>query len=263
MTFPFAPLSLPAITSTVSPFLIFILIFAIFTAISEHLRRQGDDLHEPAVAQLATDPAEDAGPPRLAVPLDQDGGVLVEPDVAAVGAAALLDGAHDHGPDHVTALHAGGRDGLLDGGDDGVADSRVAPRRAAEHPDAQDLLGTGVVGDAQPRLLLDHFAFSRISTSRQRLVADSGRVSISRTRSPTPAVLASSCALTLLVRRMTLPYIGCFTRSSRATTIVLFILSETTRPSRTFRSPRVLVVSLMPRPRCRSVRPRGPARARA
>src|SRR5918997_60441 len=254
MTLPFAPLSLPAITSTVSPFLIFM---------SEHLRSEGDDLHEPLVAQFAPHRAEDAGPPRLAVRLDQHGGVLVEPDVRAVRPALLLDGAHDDRLDDVTALHAGGRDGLLHRGDDDVADTGVAPRRTAQHPDAQDLLGTGVVRDAQPRLLLDHFAFSRISTSRQRFVADSGRVSIRRTRSPTPAVLASSCALTLLVRRMTLPYSGCFTRSSRLTTIVLSILSDTTSPSRTFRSPRVLVVSLMPRPRCRSVRPRGPARARA
>src|SRR5688572_948051 len=230
MTLPFAPLSLPAITCTVSPFLIFM---------SEHLRGEGDDLHEPLVAQLAPDRAEDAGPPRLAVRLDQHGGVLVEPDVGAIRPPALLDGAHDDGLDHVTALHAGAGDGVLHRGDDRVADTCVAPAGAAQHPDAQDLLGTGVVGDAQPRLLLDHFAFSRISTSRTRFVADSGRVSISPTRSPTPAVLASSCALTLLVRRMTFAYSACFTRSSSSTTMVLSILSDTTRPSRTLRSPRV------------------------
>src|SRR5688572_7129812 len=262
MTLPFAPLSLPAITSTVSPFLIFM---------SEHLRGEGDDLHEALVAQLAPDRAEDAGPSRLVVVPDQHRRVLVEPDVAAVRAPPLLDGAHDDGLDHITALHPRGRNGVLHGGDDDVADACVPAPGAAQHPDAQDLLGTGVVGDAQPRLLLDHFAFSRISTSRQRFVADSGRVSIRRTRSPTPAVLASSCALTLLVRRMTLPYSGCFTRSSRLTTIVLSILSDTTSPSRTFRSPRCPLAggamspaSLMPRPRhFRSVRPRGPARARA
>jgi hypothetical protein len=44
-----------------------------------------------------------------------------------------------------------------------------------------------------------YLAFSTTSTSRQRLLADSGRVSISSTRSPTPAELASSCALTLVV----------------------------------------------------------------
>src|ERR1044072_5315787 len=102
MTLPLAPLSLPAITCTVSPFLIFM---------SEHLRGEGDDLHEPLVAKLATDRPEDAGPPRLAVLLDQDRGVHVEPDVGAVRTALLLDGAHDDGLDDVTALHPGARDG--------------------------------------------------------------------------------------------------------------------------------------------------------
>ena len=50
-----------------------------------------------------------------------------------------------------------------------------------------------------------YLAFSRISTSRQRLVADSGRVSISDTRSPMPAMPFSSCALTFVVVRMILP----------------------------------------------------------
>jgi len=50
-----------------------------------------------------------------------------------------------------------------------------------------------------------YLAFSRISTSRQRLVADSGRVSISETRSPTPAMPFSSCAFTFVVVRMILP----------------------------------------------------------
>src|SRR6478672_13911073 len=53
MTLPSAPLSLPAITLTVSPFLI-------LTLISEHLRRQRNDLHELLVAQLTAHGTEDA-----------------------------------------------------------------------------------------------------------------------------------------------------------------------------------------------------------
>src|SRR5690606_17608924 len=229
---------------------------------SEHLRRERDDLHELPIAQLAANRPEDACASRFVVVLDEHRGVLVEPNVGAVGATLLLRGPDNHGPDDVTTLHVGARDGVLDGGDDDVTDTRVAPPRATEHPDGQDLLGTRVVGDSQSRLLLDHvnscmsrrfsvspslaertglsvapdyLAFSRISTSRHRLVADSGRVSMSRTRSPTPAVFCSSCAFTFLVVRMTLPYSGCFFRSSSSTTIVLSILSDTTRPSRTFR----------------------------
>src|SRR3712207_6624004 len=76
---------------------------------------------------------------------------------------------------------------------------------ATEHADAQDLLGAGVVGDLESALLLDHLALSTISTTRQRLVAESGRVSMICARSPTPHWFCSSCALSLLVRRRTLP----------------------------------------------------------
>ena len=123
---------------------------------SEHLRRERDDLHELLLAQLAAHGAEDAGAARLAVVLEDDGGVLVEADVGAVGTAALLDGAHDDGLDDVALLDVATGDRVLDGGDDDVADAGVAPTRATEHTDAQDLLGTGVVGDLESRLLLDH-----------------------------------------------------------------------------------------------------------
>ena len=89
MTLPLTPRSLPVITWTVSPFLT--CIFAMVDdAMVEHLRGQRDDLHEPLVAQLAADRAEDAGAARVAAVADEHRGVLVEPDVGAVGAAALL-----------------------------------------------------------------------------------------------------------------------------------------------------------------------------
>ena len=42
------------------------------------------------------------------------------------------------------------------GGDDNVTDAGVTTTRTTENTDAKDLLGTGVVGDTQSRLLLDH-----------------------------------------------------------------------------------------------------------
>src|SRR5699024_1937475 len=51
----------------------------------------------------------------------------------------------------------------------------------------------------------DQLARSRISTSRHRLVAEVGRVSMMRTRSPMPAVFSSSWALKRLVLVVTLP----------------------------------------------------------
>src|SRR5690606_34410130 len=116
---------------------------------SDHLRGERDDAHELLLAQLPADRAEDTRATRVAVVLDQDGGVLIEADVGAVGAAALLGGAHHDSLDHVTLLDTGAGKGVLHRRDDDVADTRVAPTRAAEHPDAEDLLRTRVVGDLE------------------------------------------------------------------------------------------------------------------
>src|SRR6266850_4138647 len=70
----------------------------------EHLRCQRDDLHEPALPQLAGDRAEDAGADRLALIVDEHGGIPVEADVAAVAAALLLARPHDHRLDDLPLL---------------------------------------------------------------------------------------------------------------------------------------------------------------
>src|SRR5439155_18410096 len=93
--------------------------------------------------------------------VDEDRGVLVERDVGAVGAAELLLGTDDHSADHLALPDGAVRDGLLDGADDDVADSRVAAPGAAADADAEDLAGPGVVGHAQPGLGLDHRALPR------------------------------------------------------------------------------------------------------
>src|SRR5919199_6025146 len=101
MTLPRSPryppllLAGPEITWTVSPFLIRSF------AISEHLRSQRNDLHELLVAHFAPHRPEDAGPPRVPVVAQDDGRVLVEADVRAVGATPLLDGPDDDGLDDV------------------------------------------------------------------------------------------------------------------------------------------------------------------
>src|SRR3954451_24111956 len=150
MTLPVRPLSLPDRTSTVSPFLMRSL------AISEHLRCERDDPHEALVAQLTTDGAEDARAARLTVGAEDHRSVLVELDVRAVGTSALLDGAHDDRLDDLALFDVATGDGVLDGRHDDVTDARVAAPRPAENADAQELLGTRVVGDSKSRLLLDH-----------------------------------------------------------------------------------------------------------
>ena len=85
-------------------------------------------------------------------------------------------------------------------------------------------------------------ARSSTSTTRQRLVFVSGRVSITRTLSPTLTSLVSSWAYSFLVCRTNLLYLGWRTRSMTATTAVLSIPSDTTTPSRTLRRARASAV---------------------
>src|SRR5690606_8480550 len=56
-------------------------------------------------------------------------------------------------------------DGVLDGRHDGVADAGVTATGATENTDAENLLGTRVVGDLQSRLLLNHSFSYRLTGS--------------------------------------------------------------------------------------------------
>ena len=80
----------------------------------------------------------------------------------------------------------------------------------------------------------NYFAFSRISMTRHLLSLDSGRVSITSTRSPTLHSFFSSCAFRRTVLLTIFLYSGCFTLSTIATTTVLSILSLTTKPTLVF-----------------------------
>src|SRR3954470_10221629 len=64
-----------------------------------------------------------------------------------------------------------------------------------------------------------------------------------RTVSPALAWFSSSCAFRRVVRVIILPYTGCGTRRSIATTTVFCILSLTTRPVRVLREPRFTSLS--------------------
>ena len=121
-----------------------------------HLRRERDDLHEPALAQLARDRPEHARADRLVLVVDQHRGVAVEADVAAVAAALLLDGAHDDRLDDLPLLDRAVRRRFLHRRGDDVAEPRVAAGRAADRVDDGDLARAGVVGDVENRSHLDH-----------------------------------------------------------------------------------------------------------
>src|SRR5919106_6072814 len=160
-TSPCRPRSRPVVTTTRSPFLIRNFLTLTARPLSQHLRRQRDDLHEPLGAQLPGHRAEDPGADRLALGIDQHRGVAVEADGAAVRPVNLLGGAHDHRAMHVALLDPAARDRLLDRDHDHVTDRRTAPARATEHADALHPARPGVVGDFQTRFDLDHGPCSR------------------------------------------------------------------------------------------------------
>src|SRR6476619_7045170 len=100
---------------------------------------------------------------------------------------------------------------------------------------APELSATFTIDSCWIMVGLPYRARSMISTRRHRLSFDSGRVSTMRTVSPTFAEFSSSWAFRRFVRVTILPYTGCGTRRSIATTTVFCILSLTTRPVRVFR----------------------------
>src|SRR5688572_21824031 len=71
-TVPSLPLSLPVMTQRGHP----------CGSSSDHLWSERNDAHELLVAQFSTDRAEDTGAARSEVVLDENRGVLIEPDVA-------------------------------------------------------------------------------------------------------------------------------------------------------------------------------------
>src|SRR4051794_6314182 len=124
--------------------------------ISDDLWRQRHDLHVLPVAQLARDGAEDARRPRLALLVDDHDRVLVEADVAPVLSPRLLCRAHHHRAGDVGLLHRAIGQRVLHGDDHDVAETGVAPARAAQDADHQGALRARVVRDLHHRLLLDH-----------------------------------------------------------------------------------------------------------
>src|ERR1700726_1142377 len=171
-TTPRLPLSLPPMTSTLSPLRMSSgrrcppaqpsrmsverCLPSTLVAISDHLRGEADDLHEVALAQLASHRAEDARAARVVLGRDQHRGILVEADVAAVRALVFLGGAHHDRTNHIALLHLGVRLRHLDGAYDDIAHRRVLAIAAAQHADAEQLARAAVVGHLQHRFLLDH-----------------------------------------------------------------------------------------------------------
>src|SRR5690606_31475225 len=149
-------------------------------AMSDHLRRQRNDLHEPLLTQLAPDRTEYARPPRLARVVDDHRGVVVATDVRPVLAPHLLRRADHDRLRHIPLLQRPIRERVLYRHDDDVAHPSVATPRTAQHPDAERLLRPRVVGDPHDRFLLNHCRLTSLARSlRARATAWSWTVAVS------------------------------------------------------------------------------------
>src|SRR5690606_35577815 len=180
-TSPFLPLSLPAVTTTWSPFL---MRFMSLFLRSEHFRGERDDLHELLGTQLAGHRPEDAGTDRFLLVVEQHRGVAIEADQRPVRATDALAGAHDHGVVDLALLDLAARDRVLDGHLDDVADVGVPALGAAEHLDAHQFLRAGIVGGLQVGLHLDHGSalLIRLRARRSRRRASSWSWTWARSR---------------------------------------------------------------------------------
>src|SRR4051812_4948386 len=109
----------------------------------ENLRRERDDLHEVLRPEFAGDGPEDAGAARIIGGVDDDDGVAVEAEVAAVGAPDRRLGANDDRLRDLALLHRSLGRALLDVHGDDVTHARSGRvlALAADHGSAA---GTGV-----------------------------------------------------------------------------------------------------------------------
>src|SRR5581483_2322387 len=223
-TRPSLPLSRPLITFTVSLRRILMRfgnVLAVAIEITfqrilllQHFRREAHDLQELLLAQFPSDGPKDAGSDRLASFVDQDRGILVEPNISTVATAVLFARAHHDGFDDLAFLYLAVRRCFLDAGGNHVAQPGPQPGVAAERQDHLQLASAGVVGDlehgshhhghssisyrvagvASAATSGTSAVFRTISFNFQRFSFESGRVSSRRTTSPTCASFFSSCA---------------------------------------------------------------------
>src|SRR5579859_1297212 len=98
-------------------------------------------------AKLPGHRTKDAGADRLALWIDENSGVRIEADQAAVRTTNAVCRTDDNGLQYLALLHTAARDGLFHAHDNRISDVGVAALRAAKHLDAHDAACAGVVGD--------------------------------------------------------------------------------------------------------------------
>src|SRR3972149_10356472 len=133
-TFAFFPLSLPAITNTVSFFLIFILEPSrTRLPCLQDLGGQGYYLHEITISEFSCHRTKNAGPLRI-VPLTQYyRSVFIKPDIGTV--APFVRGRHPdhHSSDDIPLLDPSTGHSSLHAADNDIAEVSVSPSRSTQY----------------------------------------------------------------------------------------------------------------------------------
>jgi hypothetical protein len=145
-------------------------------------------------AKFTTNRAKNTCATRCEVFFNKYCSVFVETNVTAVWTALFFFRAYYYATNYFTFFDASTWDGIFNGSDKNVTNRCVTATCATEHFDNENFTCTTVVGNTKSRLLLNHFARSKTSMTRQRFCLDKGRISMTRTRSPILTSLVSSCA---------------------------------------------------------------------
>ena len=164
VTSPRLPLSRPAMTTTLSPFLIL--------RIDIRFRYSTSGASETIFMNRSVRSSRVTGP-KMRVPIGSSlllssTAALVSNGPRAVVAAHAVARAHHDGVVDLALLHASARGGILDADLDHVADMGIAALGASQHLDTHDSACAGVVGDVQHRLHLDHCCFSNLTRGARR-----------------------------------------------------------------------------------------------
>mmetsp|Transcript_27072 Transcript_27072/g.34845 ORF Transcript_27072/g.34845 Transcript_27072/m.34845 type:complete len:241 (-) Transcript_27072:489-1211(-) len=146
---PSLPLSLPARTTTLSPF------FSL-AAILQHLRRERDDFHHAFCAKLTNNWAKDTCTYWLVGVVQDYGCVPVKADCSAIFTTDFFSGAYDDGLTDVPFFNATAWNGFLNRDNNDVAYGCVFTLGTTQYLDALNTARAAVVSNIQVGLHLDH-----------------------------------------------------------------------------------------------------------
>ncbi|EKF76913.1 Hypothetical protein B819_251947 [Klebsiella pneumoniae subsp. pneumoniae KpQ3] len=149
----------------------------------EYFWCQRDNFHELLGTKFTSYRPKNTRTDRLlAVIVQNNACITIEANDRTVRATNTLLGAHHYRLQHITFFDLTTRNCFFDGDLDDVAYACVATVRATQNLDTHYATCTGVVGDVQHSLFLDHFSAPLMSTTTETRKLGSLKSPISRAR---------------------------------------------------------------------------------